>query len=636
VSEPRADRGPRAGSPRGVVDATGSSSPHAKLVSGLSQVFLDPVATARGSETILRFRSGPVLGLILVARQTTMSDQNNLGLQKIRRALISVSDKSGIVDFARELKSFGVEIISTGGTAKTLRDAGIEVRDVSDVTGFPEMMDGRVKTLHPKIHGGLLALRDNSDHVAAMETNAIEPIDMVVVNLYPFEATVRRENVTEAEAIEQIDIGGPAMIRSAAKNAQDVAVIVHHEEYPDIIAELQQHDGALSLNTRKALARTAFMRTARYDMIVAIYLAGAFRRGDGGIHAGTGGYDNVFSIGSRGELHTPPPPLDIDSDEFSIEAFGGTLPGSVQWSIGKVADLRYGENPHQVAGLYKLSLGKRGIANAELLSGKEMSYNNYVDADAAWQLVFDFEEGACAIIKHTNPAGVALDPLAVNAYRKALATDPTSAFGGIIAFNCPVDEAAAQAVIEIFTEVIVAPDYDNAALEVLKQKKNLRVLRCWPYTKTQTVEYKHISGGMLVQTSDRHRLRHEDLKVVTQRTPTEKEIDDLLFAWTVCKHTKSNAIVYVRDKQTVGVGAGQMSRVDSVKIAAMRAQLPTAGAVMASDAFFPFRDGLDEAAKHGIAAVIQPGGSMRDQEVIAAAEEHNIAMVFTGVRHFKH
>lgn len=561
---------------------------------------------------------------------------NSEGLRAIKRALISVSDKTGIVDFARELKTFGVEIISTGGTAKTLREAGIEVRDVSDVTGFPEMMDGRVKTLHPKIHGGLLALRDNADHVAAMENNSIEPIDMVVVNLYPFEETIRRENVTEAEAIEQIDIGGPAMIRSAAKNAQDVAVIVHHGEYPNIIAEMQQHDGALCLNTRKILARNAFMQTARYDMIVTSYLAGAFQREERGVHAETGAYANVFSIGPQGELHTPPPPLDIDSDEYSIEAFRGTLPLSAEWSIGKTADLRYGENPHQIAGLYKLSEGKSGIANAEQLSGKEMSYNNYVDADAAWQLVFDFEETACAIIKHTNPAGVALDSLAVEAYRKALATDPISAFGGIVAFNCPVDEAAARAVIEIFTEVLVAPDYDASALEVLRQKKNLRVLRCWPDPKRSTVEYKQISGGMLVQTRDTHRQKREELKIVSERPPSEREIDDLLFAWTVCKHTKSNAIVYARNRQTVGVGAGQMSRIDSVKIAAMRAQLPVEGSVMASDAFFPFRDGVDEAAKHGITAVIQPGGSVRDEEVIAAANEHGIAMVFTGVRHFKH
>ena len=566
-----------------------------------------------------------------------MTDKSE-GLRTIKRALISVSDKTGIVEFARELKNFGVEIISTGGTAKALRDAGIEVRDVSDVTGFPEMMDGRIKTLHPKIHGALLGVRDKAEHAAAMQQHGIEPIDLVVINLYPFQETIKRENVTEAEAIEQIDIGGPAMIRSAAKNAQDVAVIVQPGDYSNFIREMTEHDGALSLDTRKSLAKTAFARTAMYDALISAYLAGALPRKEREHDIGTAGTGNsfdVFSINSTG-VHTPPAPRDIDSEKFSIEAFHGVLPSSAQWSIGKVADLRYGENPHQIAGLYKLTINNQGIANAELLSGKEMSYNNYVDADAAWQLVSDFEETACAIIKHTNPAGVALDPLAVNAYRKALATDPTSAFGGIIAFNCPVDEAVARAVIEIFTEVIVAPDYDPGVLEVLKQKKNLRLLRCQPNREAQTVEYKHISGGMLVQTSDRHRLRREDLKVVTKRVPTEKEIADLLFAWTVCKHTKSNAIVYARDRQTVGVGAGQMSRVDSVKIGAMRAQLPIAGSVLASDAFFPFRDGLDEAAKHGITAVIEPGGSVRDEEVIAAANEHGLAMVFTGIRHFKH
>lgn len=567
-----------------------------------------------------------------------MTDKND-GLRPIRRALISVSDKTGIADFARELKTFGVEIISTGGTAKALREAGIEVRDVSDITGFPEMMDGRIKTLHPKIHGALLGLRDKTEHVAAMREHGIEPIDMIVVNLYPFEDTIKRADVTEAEAIEQIDIGGPAMIRSAAKNAEDVTVIVDHDEYPNIVAELQKNEGRISLTTRKSLARTAFMQTGRYDLIVSSYLAGAFRRsetvGTGGIGGAAGGGMSVFSITRGGKFHTPPPPVEIDSEEFSLEAFQGVLPISAQWSIGKSADLRYGENPHQVAGLYKLSM-RTGIANAELLNGKEMSYNNYVDADAAWQLVCDFEETACAIIKHTNPAGVALDPTAVEAYRRALATDPISAFGGIVAFNCPVDETAARAVIEIFTEVIVAPDYDPQALDVLRQKKNLRVLRCWPDQHAGTVEYKHISGGMLVQTSDTHRLQREDLKVVTKRAPSDQEIDDLLFGWTVCKHTKSNAIVYAANRQTVGVGAGQMSRVDSVKIGAMRAQLPIQGSVLASDAFFPFRDGLDEAAKQGITAVIEPGGSVRDEEVIAAADEHGLAMVFTGIRHFKH
>jgi phosphoribosylaminoimidazolecarboxamide formyltransferase/IMP cyclohydrolase len=574
-----------------------------------------------------------------------MSDQNDLGLRRIRRALMSVSDKTGIVALARELKNFGVEIISTGGTARTLREAGVEVTDVSQVTGFPEMMDGRIKTLHPKIHGALLGLRDKEEHLAAMREHGIEPIDLVVINLYPFEQTIRREDVTEADVIEQIDIGGPAMVRSAAKNAQDVAVIVNHSLYADIIGEMRQNDGSLTLATRKELAKQAFERTGAYDTIIFAYLHGAFARArtrsdpqGPGIGGGGGGATftkTSFATFSQGRFRTPPPPREIDSEEFSIETFHGTLPSSAQWSISKSADLRYGENPHQMAALYKMSR-QGGIANAELLQGKEMSFNNYVDADAAWQLVFDFEETACVIIKHTNPAGVALAPATVEAYRKALATDPVSAFGGIVAFNSPVDEAAARAVTEIFTEVIVAPDYDSKALEVLRQKKNLRVLRCGPDLQKETVEYKQISGGMLVQTRDTHRLTHNDLKVVTQRAPTELEIADLLFAWTVCKHTKSNAIVYAHDQQAVGVGAGQMSRVDSVRIATMRAQLPVEGSVMASDAFFPFRDGLDEAANSGIAAVIQPGGSVRDEEVIAAADEHDIAMVFTGIRHFKH
>ena len=559
-----------------------------------------------------------------------MTKENGSQLVKIRRALISVSDKTGIVDFARELQSFGVEIISTGGTAKALRDASIEVREVSDVTKFPEMMDGRIKTLHPRIHGALLGLRDNDGHLAAMREHGIEPIDMVVVNLYPFEQTIRGQNVTQAEAIEQIDIGGPAMIRSAAKNWQDVAVVVLPGDYATVIEEMKSNDGSLSLATRSLLARKAFAQTSRYDAIVCAYLSGAFPRPEG---EGQGLGGTAFSINSQG-ISSSATATKIDAEEFSIETFRGSLPGSAQWTISKTANLRYGENPHQIAALYKTA-SRSGVANAELLSGKEMSFNNYVDADAAWQLVFDFEETACAIIKHTNPAGVGLSAHAVEAYRKALATDPVSAFGGIVAFNCPVDEAAARAVIEIFTEVLIAPDYDEQALEVLRSKKNLRVLRAWPDSRASALEYKQISGGMLVQTRDTHRLKREDLKVVTKRAPSEKEIDDLLFAWTVCKHTKSNAIVYVRDRQTVGVGAGQMSRVDSVKIGAMRAQLPTAGSVLASDAFFPFRDGLDEAAKHGITAVIQPGGSMRDAEVIAAADEHGLAMVFTGVQAFQ-
>jgi phosphoribosylaminoimidazolecarboxamide formyltransferase/IMP cyclohydrolase len=541
-----------------------------------------------------------------------MTEDTELGLQKIRRALISVSDKTGIVDFARQLKAFGVEIISTGGTAKTLREADIEVRDVSDVTGFPEMMDGRVKTLHPKIHGGLLGIRDNPEHQAAMTQHGIEPIDMVVINLYPFEQTVAREGVTIAEAIEQIDIGGPAMIRSAAKNARDVAVVVSPEAYSELVAELSANEGKLSKATRTTLSWKAFMHTARYDSMIGHYVA-----------------DRTDQANFLNYLESKPGPTrdDLLPTDLSQPAFNLYL--------GNAKPLRYGENPHQVASLYDYS-ETGGLAHVEILAGKEMSYNNFVDADAAWQLVCDFEDLACAIIKHTNPSGTALGSSAEEAYRRALACDPTSAFGGIVAFNRIVDEAAARAVSEIFVEVVIAPDFEEAALNALRSKKNLRVLRAGEAKPATGLEYKQISGGMLVQTRDTHKLTREDLKVVTKREPTETEISDLLFAWTVCKHTKSNAIVYVRDKQTVGVGAGQMSRVDSVKLGAMRAQLPIAGSVLASDAFFPFRDGLDEAAKHGITAVIQPGGSMRDAEAIAAADEHDLAMVFTGVRHFKH
>ena len=511
-----------------------------------------------------------------------------LQLRRIRRALISVSDKTGIVDLARELARFNVEIISTGGTSKALRDAGLSVRDISEITGFPEMMDGRVKTLHPRVHGGLLALRDNEEHVAAMKQHEIQPIDLVVVNLYPFAETISREGVTREEAIEQIDIGGPAMIRSAAKNARDVAVVVSSDEYTNVVDELNENDGALSINTRNRLAQKAFAHTAQYDLMVSSYLGGT-------------------------------------SD---------SLPDRLSWTMNKIGDLRYGENPHQKAGLYRTSTSG-GIANADVLSGKEMSFNNYVDAEAAWQLVCDFEDTACAIIKHTNPAGVGLGNSPAEAYQKALATDPVSAFGGIVAFNCTVDVAAAQEVTKIFTEVVIAPEYDPEALEVLRTKKNLRVIRMGT-SRDEGIEFKQIGGGMLVQTADDHKLDAEQLKVVTTRKPSDEEIRALLFAWTVCKHTKSNAIVYAREGQTVGVGAGQMSRVDSVKIGAMRAQLPVTGSVLASDAFFPFRDGIDEAAKHGITAVIQPGGSVRDDEVIAAANEHGLGMVFTGVRHFKH
>jgi phosphoribosylaminoimidazolecarboxamide formyltransferase / IMP cyclohydrolase len=560
-----------------------------------------------------------------------MSERDEMKLRKIKRALVSVSDKTGVVDFVRNLTNFGVEIISTGGTAKALREAGLNVVDISEITGFPEMMDGRVKTLHPKVHGGLLALRDNAEHIAAMEKHDIHPIDMVVVNLYPFAETIRREGVSREEAIEQIDIGGPAMIRSAAKNARDVAVIVAPGQYREVVEELKQHDGAITITTRNRLAVEAFQQTASYDAIVSLYLAGNFppkesvqQKTDSNIVMASGGYPEPITT-----------PLERMHADFSVESFHGSLPTQASWSIGKKADLRYGENPHQIAALYQTTV-KGGLANAIVLAGKEMSFNNYIDADAAWQLVCDFSETACAVIKHTNPAGVGLGQSVSEAYRRALATDPVSAFGGIVAFNKAVDVEAAQEVTKIFTEVVIAPDYDPAALELLKTKKNLRILRMPSVEGAKGIEFKHISGGMLVQTRDTHQLKKADLKVVSSRQPTEEEIEALLFAWTVCKHTKSNAIVYARKNQTVGVGAGQMSRIDSVKIGVMRAQLPVAGSVLASDAFFPFRDGIDEAAKHGITAVIQPGGSVRDDEVIAAANEHGLAMVFTGIRHFKH
>jgi phosphoribosylaminoimidazolecarboxamide formyltransferase / IMP cyclohydrolase len=558
-----------------------------------------------------------------------MTESPDLQLRKIRRALISVSDKNGIVDFARQLKEFEVEIVSTGGTAKSLREAGIEVRDISDLTGFPEMMDGRVKTLHPRVHGGLLALRENAEHVAAMSEHGIESIDLVVVNLYPFEQTIRRPGVTRDEAIEQIDIGGPAMIRSAAKNSESVAVVVSPDYYESVLKELTEHSGALTLETRNNLARMAYGQTAMYDAVVFNYLSGAFDQlaeTQGIAMAAGGGGHASFTFAAPGGFQTPKAPQSIEECD--------TPPTAASFTLNRTQSLRYGENPHQLAGLY--ASGEGGLANAQLLSGKEMSFNNYVDADAAWQLVSDFTETACAIIKHTNPAGVGTANSPAEAYRLALATDPVSAFGGIVSFNRRVDAEAATEASKIFTEVIVAPDFDKEALEILQAKKNLRVLKIGRSTHPNGIEIRQISGGMLIQTRDNHKLGREDLKVVTSRQPTDEEIEALLFAWTVCKHTKSNAIVYARANQTVGVGAGQMSRIDSVKLGAMRAQVPVTGSVLASDAFFPFRDGLDEAFQHGITAVIQPGGSVRDDEVIAAANEHGLAMVFTGIRHFKH
>jgi phosphoribosylaminoimidazolecarboxamide formyltransferase/IMP cyclohydrolase len=520
--------------------------------------------------------------------------------KRIKRALISVSDKSGLAAFAAVLVGFGAEIISTGGTAAALREQGLTVIDVSDVTGYPEMMDGRVKTLHPRVHGAFLALRDNEEHVAAMDRHGIEPIDLVVVNLYPFEQTVAKDDVSIDEAVENIDIGGPAMIRSAAKNWRDVAVVTDAAVYPDIVRELNESGGSISLETRRRLAAAAYARTANYDRAISNYLTSQ-----------------------------------LAVDQLSVDSFADKQ----TIELAKIADLRYGENPHQRATLY--STGEfGGIAGAEQLHGKEMSFNNYVDAEAAWELVGDIDELAVAIIKHTNPSGVGTGNSNNEAYARALATDPVSAFGGIVAFNRTVDAAVAKAVIEVFSEVIVAPGFDDEAIEIFKTKKNLRLLKVKDQrSKIDPVEYKQISGGFLIQDRDVHRLVPADVNIVSQRKPTDSELRSMLFAWTVSKHVKSNAIVFANEYQTLGVGAGQMNRVDSVRIAAMRAQrfdLSLNGSALASDAFFPFRDNVDEAAGFGVSAIIQPGGSIKDDESIAAADEHDIAMAFTGIRHFNH
>ncbi len=546
-------------------------------------------------------------------------------LRKITRALISVSDKSGLAEFAKALKAHNVELISTGGTAKFLRENSLEVTDVSEVTDFPEMMDGRVKTLHPKIHGAFLALRDNAEHIASMLEHGITPIDLVVVNLYPFEQTIAKEGVTLDEAVENIDIGGPAMIRSASKNWRDVAVVTDPAMYPDINQELKANDGALSLETRSRLAAAAYARTARYDAGIAGYLAVRLHQAEG----------RTNGIGVLG-LGPEPPPTDPNLPETE-----DSLPRTIGFGLMKIRDLRYGENPQQNAALYA-SRAAEGIAGAQQLHGKEMSFNNYVDAEAAWNLVQDFDQLAVAIIKHTNPSGVGTGSTNQEAYKRSLATDPISAFGGIVAFNQKVDAAVAASVIEVFSEVIVAPDFDDDALEIFKSKKNLRVLRVSsPHVSkgSTQLEYKQISGGFLVQDADVNKLSLAELKIVTTRQPTADELSSMQLAWTVCKHVKSNAIVFANKNQTLGVGAGQMNRVDSVRIAAMRAErfeLDLKGSAVASDAFFPFRDNVDEAARFGVTSIIQPGGSIKDEESIAAANEYGIAMAFTGIRHFKH
>ncbi len=515
-------------------------------------------------------------------------------MPKIQRALLSVTDKTGVVEFARGLSALGVELISTGGTAAAIRQAGLAVKDIAELTGFPEMLDGRVKTIHPRVAAGVLAIRGNREHMAALEEHAIGLIDMVVVNLYAFEKIAARKDAAVHELIENIDIGGPTMIRAAAKNYQDVAVVVSPDDYAGILAEMRA--GELSVAACWKLAKKAFALTAAYDRAITARLASIEYAGD------------AF-------LDTP-----------------SVLPAILDVRAERRIALRYGENPHQQAALYSRKEG--GIASAEQLHGKELSYNNLVDLDAAWQLIQEFSGPAAAIIKHTNPCGCAEQATLVESYRKALEADPVSAFGGVLAFNRTVDEETAAEASKIFTEAIAAPAYSAKALTILTAKKNLRLLKVSPGPVELVV--KSISGGFLAQTADLHRLDRAEAQVRTERAPTEEEWTALEFGWKVCKHVKSNAIVYARAGQSVTVGAGQMSRVDSVKVGAMKAVLPLQGTVLASDAFFPFPDGLEQAAEHGITAVIQPGGSVKDGDVIAAANRLGIAMVFTGVRHFRH
>ncbi len=526
-------------------------------------------------------------------------------LYPVRRALLSVSDKTGLIDLGQALAARGVELISTGGTARALRDAGLEVRDVSEVTGFPEMMDGRVKTLHPMVHGGLLALRDDESHVAAMETHLIAPIDLLVVNLYPFEETVAK-GADYATCIENIDIGGPAMIRAASKNHAFVNVVVDVADYDALLAELEANDGQTTYAFRQKLALTAYSRTAAYDAAVSAWMAEA-----------------------------------LQDEAPRRRAFAGDL----------AQTLRYGENPHQKAAFYTDGSNRPGVATAVQHQGKELSYNNINDTDAAFELVAEFdpaETAACAIIKHANPCGVAKGATLLEAYKSAFDCDRTSAFGGIVALNKPLDAETAEEITGIFTEVVIAPGASDAAKEIFAKKKNLRLLTTdgLPDVMAASKTFRQVAGGFLVQDKDNGFIGMDDLKVVTKKAPTEEQMRDLLFAWKVAKHVKSNAIVYVKDQATVGVGAGQMSRVDSALIAAKKAErmaealgLPqplTIGSAVASDAFFPFPDGLLEAAAAGATCVIQPGGSMRDDEVIAAADEAGLAMVFTGMRHFRH
>ncbi len=548
-------------------------------------------------------------------------------VKPIRRALLSVTDKDGLVPFARGLAAHGIELVSTGGTSRVLKEAGLAVREIDELTGFPEMLDGRVKTLHPRVHGGLLHVRSNPAHVAAIASHGIEPIDMVVVNLYAFEKAAAREGVAFSELIENIDIGGPSMLRSAAKNFEDVAVVTDPADYESLLAELDAHGGQLERATRWRLARKAFSTTAAYDVAIANAL------------------DRIDTGSSETTTGEPPSP-DAPALPGSHAA---PLPDTLRIVLPRTAALRYGENPHQRAALYANG-SKRGIAGALQLQGKELSYNNLVDLDACWELTREFAAPALpradhpadavpamvAIIKHTNPCGAATGSSVLEAYQKALAADPVSAFGGVIGINTEVDEAAAEEIAKLFVEAIVAPAYTPGARERLAAKKNLRLLEVEHAGGAQVI--KHISGGLLVQDADRESPDElaAGLKTVSARPPSDEEQRALLFAWRVAKHVKSNAIVYARDGQTVGIGAGQMSRVDAARFGAQKATLPLAGTVAASDAFFPFPDGLEVVAETGATAVIQPGGSVRDPEVIAAADRLGLAMIFTGVRHFRH
>jgi phosphoribosylaminoimidazolecarboxamide formyltransferase/IMP cyclohydrolase len=517
---------------------------------------------------------------------------------KVTRALISVSHKEGVLDFAKGLARLGIEILSTGGTAKMLRDGGVPVKDVSEFTGFPEMLDGRVKTLHPKVHGGLLGRRNNPEHVRQMKQHGIEPIDLVVVNLYPFEETVAKPNVTLEDAIENIDIGGPTMLRSAAKNYTDVAVVCSPRDYGRVLEEIQV-TGEVSLKTRFELCRTVFQHTARYDSAISAWL----------------------------NNQVP----DEEKTRF---------PNILTLQFEKVQNLRYGENPHQQGAFYReFGTKEPCAAHARQLQGKGMSFNNYLDANSALELAKEFGGIAAVIIKHNNPCGVATGESLAEAYRRARDCDPVSAFGGVIAFNHMVDLETARELTATFVEVVVAPEFAPDALEELKRKKDIRILDIGPTVTggSEGMDLKKVVGGLIYQDRDLGRISDiRALQVPTRRRPTDDEYDALAFAWKVCKHVKSNAIVFTTQDRTIGIGAGQMSRLDSVRLAVMKAQFPLAGAVLASDAFFPFRDGLDEAAKAGATAVIQPGGSLKDEDVIKAADEHGIAMVFTKMRHFRH